>query len=66
MNEVLCESVCWKFGASTIEDLRLAQNSDTDQISSTLELEPITIRKLKLLVKEVSESVKGEYAIEKL
>jgi len=46
--------VCRKLGASTVEDLRLAQDSDIDKISSTLDLEPITIRKLKLLVKEVS------------
>jgi hypothetical protein len=54
LDEILCESVCRKLGASTVEDLRLAQDSDIDKISSTLDLEPITIRKLKLLVKEVS------------
>jgi hypothetical protein len=54
LNEILCESVCRKLGASTVQDLRLAQDSDIDDLKGTLDLEPITIRKLKLLVKEVS------------
>ncbi len=39
---------------STVEDLRLVQDSDIDDLKDTLYLEPIRIRKLKLLVKEVS------------
>jgi hypothetical protein len=58
LSEVLCESVSRKLGASTVEDLRLAQDSDIDDLKGTLDLEPITIRKLKLLVQEVSAAAR--------
>jgi hypothetical protein len=59
LNEVLCEFVCRKLGASTVEDLRLVQDSDIDYLKGVLDLEPITIRKLRLLVKEVSAAARS-------
>ncbi len=45
--------MCQALGATTVDDLRLVQDADIDDLRSTLDLTPIQIRKLKAIVSEI-------------
>ncbi len=50
---MLCKRVCQALGATIVDDMRLVQDSDIDDLRATLDLTPIQIRKLKAIVSEL-------------
>ena len=45
--------MCQALGATTVDDMHLVQDSDIDDLRTTLDLTPIQIRKLKAIVSEL-------------